>query len=148
MNLARANGGEKSSGSWHESHPHVKLAVTEIYNTEPGDLAPQGTVSGLDRRLPPLLFLPHGLTRGRNMTNVAVVGAVGRMGKALVVALHQTEGVKLTVAVVRSNSSLIGADAGELAGIGRSEVSLVSDLSAHMADILSLIHISEPTRRA
>ena len=78
------------------------------------------------------------------MTNVAVVGAAGRMGKALVVALHQTEGVKLTVAVVRSNSSLIGADAGELAGIGRSEVSLVSDLSAHMADIDVVIDFTAP----
>lgn len=78
------------------------------------------------------------------MTNVAVVGAAGRMGKTLVAALHQTEGVKLTVAVDRPDSSLIGADAGELAGIGKVGVSLESDLSAHMADFDVVIDFTAP----
>ncbi len=78
------------------------------------------------------------------MTNVAVVGAAGRMGKTLVAALHQTEGVKLTVAVDRPDSSLIGADAGELAGIGKIGVMLVSDLSAHTADFDVVIDFTAP----
>ena len=78
------------------------------------------------------------------MTNVAVVGAAGRMGKTLVAALHQTEGVKLTVAVDRPDSSLIGADAGELAGIGKVGVSLASDLSVHVTDFDVVIDFTAP----
>lgn len=39
LNLARAEDGEKLSGSRHESH--VKLAVAKMCNTEPDDLAQQ-----------------------------------------------------------------------------------------------------------
>jgi 4-hydroxy-tetrahydrodipicolinate reductase len=58
------------------------------------------------------------------MTRIAVIGAAGRMGKVLVEAVHATPGVTLGAAIVSPNSSLLGADAGELAGIGKIGVSL------------------------
>jgi len=53
------------------------------------------------------------------MSRIAIVGAAGRMGRTLVQAVHETPGLDLTVAVERLGSSLVGADAGELAGVGR-----------------------------
>lgn len=41
------------------------------------------------------------------MTRIAVVGAAGRMGKTLIEACHQAEGVELTVATEQPSSSLI-----------------------------------------
>ena len=50
---------------------------------------------------------------------IAVIGASGRMGKNLIIATNETDGVSLGAAIVRSDSSLVGADAGEIAGIGK-----------------------------
>lgn len=63
------------------------------------------------------------------MTRIAVCGAGGRMGRALIAAVHAADGATLTAAVERAESSLIGADAGELAGIGRLGVMLVGSLA-------------------
>jgi 4-hydroxy-tetrahydrodipicolinate reductase len=62
------------------------------------------------------------------MSNIAVVGAAGRMGKTLIEACHADEGTVLTAATVSQNSSLVGADAGELAGVGKNSVTLVTSL--------------------
>ncbi len=51
------------------------------------------------------------------MTKIAVVGAGGRMGKTLVQACDATYGAVLTAATERPGSTLLGADAGEVAGI-------------------------------
>jgi 4-hydroxy-tetrahydrodipicolinate reductase len=51
------------------------------------------------------------------------------MGRALIAAVHAAEGATLTAAVERAESSLIGADAGELAGIGRLGVTLAGSLA-------------------
>ena len=67
------------------------------------------------------------------MINIAVTGASGRMGKTLIDAVTQAEGVQLTAAIERPDSSLIGADAGELAGIGKNGIAVVSDV-AEIAD--------------
>ncbi len=53
------------------------------------------------------------------MINIAITGAGGRMGRALVQAVTQAEGLRLTGASERAGSSFVGADAGELAGVGR-----------------------------
>jgi len=63
------------------------------------------------------------------MTRIAVCGAGGRMGRALIAAVHAAEDATLTAAVERAESSLIGADAGELAGIGRLGVTLAGSLA-------------------
>ncbi|MGD2119786.1 MAG: 4-hydroxy-tetrahydrodipicolinate reductase [Chromatiales bacterium] len=62
------------------------------------------------------------------MTRVAVVGAAGRMGQTLIQAIHATDNVTLTAATERADSSLIGADAGEIAGIGKNGVILTPTL--------------------
>lgn len=49
---------------------------------------------------------------------MAIAGASGRMGRQLIRAVQQAEGVVLGAALSRPGSSLVGVDAGELAGIG------------------------------
>ncbi|MDX1458672.1 MAG: 4-hydroxy-tetrahydrodipicolinate reductase [Marinobacter sp.] len=61
---------------------------------------------------------------------VAIIGAAGRMGKVLIEAVDDAEGLELGAAVVEPGSSLVGADAGEVAGIGKSGVILVDSLAA------------------
>lgn len=64
---------------------------------------------------------------------IAIVGAGGRMGRQLIQAVNQAEGVVLGAAFERQGSSLVGADAGELAGIGRLGI-LVTDKLEQQAD--------------
>ena len=79
------------------------------------------------------------------MTRVAVMGAAGRMGKTLIEALSQTEGASLTAAIERPESSLLGADAGELAGVGKLGVAVSGDLRAVTDDFDVLIDFTHPT---
>lgn len=63
------------------------------------------------------------------MIRIAITGAAGRMGRSLIEACHGTAGLRLAVAVERPGSGVIGADAGELAGIGRNGVAIIDDLA-------------------
>src|SRR5210317_978728 len=65
---------------------------------------------------------------------VAVVGAAGRMGKNLIEAVGMTKGLELTAATEHPDSSLIGADAGEVAGVGKLGVTIAADLAAVVSD--------------
>jgi 4-hydroxy-tetrahydrodipicolinate reductase len=56
-----------------------------------------------------------------------VAGAAGRMGRALVRAIHETEGAELSGVFERAGSEAIGQDAGELAGVGRLGVTVADD---------------------
>jgi len=58
---------------------------------------------------------------------LAVVGAAGRMGLALIRAIASMEGVRLAAAVARAGSPHVGRDAGELAGVGRLGVPVGDD---------------------
>ena len=77
------------------------------------------------------------------MTRIAVAGAAGRMGKALVQAVCQDDATTLAAATDRPGSSLIGVDAGELAGVGRLGVVLVDDL-AQVGEFDVLIDFTSP----
>ena len=57
-------------------------------------------------------------------SKMLIAGAAGRMGKALVEAIHADAGAILAGATVRSESSLVGADAGEVSGCGRLGVAM------------------------
>lgn len=59
---------------------------------------------------------------------IAVAGAAGRMGRALVQAADATEGVVLAAASEGPQSQALGADAGELAGVGHCGVRVEPDL--------------------
>jgi 4-hydroxy-tetrahydrodipicolinate reductase len=78
------------------------------------------------------------------MTKIAVVGAAGRMGKALIEACAQTDGLELTVATEQPASSLIGADAGEVAGIGKNGVIIAPTLDDAANDFDVLIDFTRP----
>lgn len=69
---------------------------------------------------------------------IAVVGAGGRMGRQLIQAISKADGVQLTAAFEREGSSLVGSDAGELAGIGHNSIA-VSDNLAQQADNFDLL---------
>ncbi|MGI3131838.1 4-hydroxy-tetrahydrodipicolinate reductase [Halopseudomonas pachastrellae] len=79
------------------------------------------------------------------MRRIAVIGAAGRMGKILIEAIGQVEGAALTAAIERPESSLIGADAGELAGVGRLGVAISGDLEKVVGDFDVLIDFTHPT---
>ncbi|WP_150539730.1 4-hydroxy-tetrahydrodipicolinate reductase [Actinobacillus vicugnae] len=60
---------------------------------------------------------------------IGIVGAGGRMGRNLITAVQNAEGVELGAAFERKGSSLVGADAGEVAGIGTTGVKISDDLN-------------------
>ncbi|OQX02997.1 MAG: 4-hydroxy-tetrahydrodipicolinate reductase [Thiothrix lacustris] len=78
------------------------------------------------------------------MTRIAVVGAGGRMGKALIEACAQMDGLELAVATEQPASSLIGADAGEVAGIGKNGVIIAPTLDDATNDFDVLIDFTRP----
>lgn len=77
-------------------------------------------------------------------TRIAVTGAAGRMGKTLIEAIALTEGCVLSAALERPDSSLIGADAGELAGQGRIGVAVSGAIEDVINDFDVLIDFSVP----
>lgn len=79
------------------------------------------------------------------MRRIAVMGAAGRMGKALIEATRQAPEARLTAAVGRPDSTLAGADAGELAGSGRIGVALSGDLGGVLDEFDVLIDFTHPT---
>ena len=75
---------------------------------------------------------------------VGVIGAGGRMERMLIEAVQENPQTTLNAAIERQGSSLVGADAGEVAAIGRLEVQIVDDLKAVINDIDVLIDFSLP----
>lgn len=78
------------------------------------------------------------------MTRIAISGAGGRMGRALVQAVCAQEGATLAAAIERPGSSLLGADAGELAGVGSLGVIVTDSLAAAVNDFDVLIDFTIP----
>lgn len=76
------------------------------------------------------------------MVKIAIMGAAGRMGKTLIEAVNQAEGVQLTAGIIEASSSLVGADLGELAGLGKLGVTAVTRLEE--ADFDLLIDFTSP----
>ncbi|KMK50584.1 dihydrodipicolinate reductase [[Actinobacillus] muris] len=75
---------------------------------------------------------------------IAIVGAGGRMGRQLIQAVHQAEGVALGAAFERDGSSLIGSDAGEVAGIGAIGVKIEGNLANTQTAFDILIDFTRP----
>ncbi len=73
------------------------------------------------------------------MLRIAITGAAGRMGKTLIEACQQADDCMLSAAIERPGISLIGADAGELSGVGRLDVQLVDDIASVLNDFDVLI---------
>jgi 4-hydroxy-tetrahydrodipicolinate reductase len=88
---------------------------------------------------------------------ICVAGVNGRMGRCLVQSISDTNsGCELTAATEAPNSSVIGADAGELCNVGKNGVSIVDSIEkAPEFDVLidftrpepSLLNLAECVKR-
>lgn len=70
------------------------------------------------------------------MLNVGIFGVNGRMGRALVDAIFQDDGITLTLALVRSGSSFTGIDVGEIAGVGKNGIVASNHFSADEVNVM------------
>ena len=64
------------------------------------------------------------------MMRIAISGAAGQMGRVLLDACHHSEDVCCTVALEQPDSQFLGTDAGELAGIGKLDLTITSDVAS------------------
>jgi len=82
--------------------------------------------------------------------NVAILGAGGRMGRALTRGLMKgsVEGLRLSAAVERSDHPELGQDIGILAGTGLAKIALICDLGACASDLDVAIDFSDPIATA
>lgn len=78
------------------------------------------------------------------MTRVAVCGAGGRMGRAIIEALDRDPEAELVAALEHSGSSFLDLDAGELAGVGRNSVSIKDRLAWAAGEADVVIDFSQP----
>ncbi|NCF09292.1 MAG: 4-hydroxy-tetrahydrodipicolinate reductase [Gammaproteobacteria bacterium] len=78
------------------------------------------------------------------MNRIAIHGAGGRMGRALIEAVRDAEGAQLVAALDRPDSPLVGLDAGEMAGLGKLGVTVGGDLAALGGDFDVLIDFTMP----
>lgn len=75
---------------------------------------------------------------------IAIAGAGGRMGRQLIQAVQQAQGVVLGAALERPGSSLVNTDAGELAGVGALGIKVSDSLDNVMDDFDILIDFTRP----
>lgn len=78
------------------------------------------------------------------MLNIAVTGAAGRMGRALINACHINDDCQLSAAIEHPGNSLVGSDAGDLAGLGRLNVTVVDNLEDVIDSFDTLIDFTRP----
>ncbi len=78
---------------------------------------------------------------------IAVTGAAGRMGRTLIQAVQEAPDLTLGAAFERADSSVLGVDAGELAGVGRLGVPLTDGavMNAETFDVLIDFTVPEAT---
>lgn len=84
------------------------------------------------------------INKSMSKLKVGIAGVGGRMGRALVEAVLSDAQAELVCASVSPNSSLLGADVGEIAGFGRLNVKTVADLSDALAGTDVLIDFTSP----
>lgn len=78
------------------------------------------------------------------MLKIAIAGAAGKMGRALIAAVHANSDLQLCAAIDRPDSTLLGCDAGELAGLGHIGVPVTGALQEALASFDVLIDFSSP----
>lgn len=79
------------------------------------------------------------------MIRVAIAGAGGRMGRMLVSGVSSADDLSLGAAFGRLESAVIGADAGELAGVGHAGIAIDADVAACVDDFEVMVDFSVPT---
>lgn len=75
---------------------------------------------------------------------VAIAGCGGRMGRMLLECISRVDGVVLAAAFERPESSLVGADCGELAGQGANGIKVGAGLESLPADVDVIIDFTAP----
>lgn len=75
---------------------------------------------------------------------LVVAGASGRMGHALIKAIHATPGVCVFGALEREGAEAVGRDAGEIAGLGPIGVTVTTDPLALIAKADGIIDFTAP----
>jgi 4-hydroxy-tetrahydrodipicolinate reductase len=78
------------------------------------------------------------------ITKIGILGASGRMGRTLIQAVAES-GATLVAAIEQPNSSLLGTDAGEMAGVGKNGVIIVSDLASVIDQCDVVIDFTAPS---
>ena len=76
---------------------------------------------------------------------MVVMGAQGRMGRALISAIIEADGISLAGAVEREEAESIGMDAGLLAGLPAQDVDVTADLEAALEKADGLIDFTAPS---
>ncbi len=75
---------------------------------------------------------------------LVVVGAAGRMGQALVRAVTETGGARVTAAIEREGSEFLGQDIGELAGVGKLGIPVTTDALTAFAAADGVLDFTAP----
>ncbi len=75
---------------------------------------------------------------------LAVMGAGGRMGQALVRAVEETDGCVIAGGTERPGSDLVGRDIGEVAGIGALGLDIVDDPLPLVARVDGILDFTSP----
>ncbi|MGO9672813.1 MAG: 4-hydroxy-tetrahydrodipicolinate reductase [Methylocella sp.] len=75
---------------------------------------------------------------------LVVAGAAGRMGRALIRIIEETQGATLAGAIARPGSDAIGQDAGVLAGCGKTGVAVTADALSAIAGADGVLDFTTP----
>ena len=75
---------------------------------------------------------------------LVVMGAGGRMGRALVKAITEADGVTVCAALERAGSPALGKDAGDLAGVGSLGVPVTDDALAAIVNAEGIVDFTAP----
>ncbi len=75
---------------------------------------------------------------------MVVMGAGGRMGRALIKAITETPGLKVCAALEREGAATLGKDAGELAGVGALGVPVTDDALKAVVEADGIVDFTAP----
>ena len=78
------------------------------------------------------------------MIRIAVTGAAGRMGRAIIESCHHNDLVRVTAALERPGSEFLGVDAGTLAGVSPLGIAIGHDLAALTGQFDVLVDFTRP----
>jgi 4-hydroxy-tetrahydrodipicolinate reductase len=79
---------------------------------------------------------------------LVVAGAAGRMGRAVIRTIAETDGVALAGALDAPGGPAIGQDSGELAGVGRNCIAVSADALAALAAADGVVDFTMPAASA
>jgi len=82
------------------------------------------------------------------LVRAVLIGVTGRMGQALMRAAPHFPGLVLTGAIAAPGSLALGRDAGELAGLGPTNLTITADLAAALAEADVALDFSRPAAAA